>query len=80
VNLLQVRRKGLTLLDVLFEEFVVECHRSTSVEENDDFLVFVFVDQLGESKELLESAFALDEVVLQRLRNFMLMVSFFLIV
>ena len=67
-------------MDVLFEEFVVECHRSTSVEENDDFLVFVFVDQLGESKELLESAFALDEVVLQRLRNFMLMVSFFLIV
>jgi hypothetical protein len=57
---------------------VVEDYTVAGVEEHDDLLLPVLVEKLHEIENLLESRLALDVTVLERLWNFVLVISLFL--
>ena len=60
------------------DQFVVEANFMTCVEEDDDVLVVIFKNQLHQEEYFLHPAAAFDVAVVQSLRDFVLVVSLFL--
>lgn len=56
--------------DIPLEELKVEIDRVAGVEEDDDFLIFVFNDVLCEKDDFVQPLFDLQEVVVQSDRHF----------